>query len=52
MVNEFSSVLRLSTTTKVVEKGRDYINALMQSYIEYDLNEKNKIQNFDQLTWL
>lgn len=42
--NEFSSVLRLSTTTKVVEKGRDYINALMQSYIEYDLNEKNKIQ--------
>lgn len=44
MVNEFSSVLRLSTTTKVVEKGRDYINALMQAYIEYDLNEKNKIQ--------
>jgi capsular exopolysaccharide synthesis family protein len=42
--NEFSSVLKLSTTTKVVEKGRDYINALMQSYIEYDLNEKNKIQ--------
>lgn len=42
--NEYSSVLRLSTTTKVVEKGRDYINALMQSYIEYDLNEKNKIQ--------
>lgn len=44
MVNEYSSVLRLSTTSKVVEKGRDYINALMQSYIEYDLNEKNKIQ--------
>lgn len=44
MENEYSSVLRLSTTTKVVEKGRDYINALMQSYIEYDLNEKNKIQ--------
>jgi len=43
-VNEFSSVLRLSTTSTVVEKGRDYINALMQSYIEYDLNEKNKIQ--------
>ncbi|TNF39923.1 MAG: tyrosine protein kinase, partial [Cytophagales bacterium] len=43
-VNEYSSVLRISTTTKVVEKGRDYINALMQSYIEYDLNEKNKIQ--------
>ncbi|WP_026953667.1 GumC family protein [Algoriphagus vanfongensis] len=44
MENEYSSVLRLSTTTKVVEKGRDYINALMESYIDYDLNEKNKIQ--------
>ncbi len=42
--NNYSSVLRLSTVTKVPEKGRDYINALMQSYIEYDLNEKNKIQ--------
>ncbi|WP_289031972.1 polysaccharide biosynthesis tyrosine autokinase [uncultured Algoriphagus sp.] len=42
--NQFSSVLNLTTTTKVVEKGRDYINALMESYIEYDLNEKNKIQ--------
>lgn len=42
--NEYSSVLRLSTTTKVVEKGRDYINALMESYIDFDLNEKNKIQ--------
>ncbi|NVK48507.1 MAG: polysaccharide biosynthesis tyrosine autokinase [Cyclobacteriaceae bacterium] len=40
----FSSVLTISTTTKVVEKGRDYINALMESYIDYDLNEKNKIQ--------
>ncbi|HAZ25254.1 MAG TPA: tyrosine protein kinase, partial [Algoriphagus sp.] len=29
---------------KVVEKGRDYINSLMESYINYDLNEKNKIQ--------
>ena len=44
MVNEYSSVLNITTTTKVVEKGRDYINALMQSYIDYDLNEKNKIQ--------
>ncbi|MEB2778386.1 polysaccharide biosynthesis tyrosine autokinase [Algoriphagus sp. D3-2-R+10] len=42
--NEYSSVLRLSTTTKVVEKGRDYINALMEAYIDYDLKEKNKIQ--------
>ncbi|WP_026952857.1 GumC family protein [Algoriphagus mannitolivorans] len=43
-VNDYSSVLNITTTTKVVEKGRDYINALMQSYIDYDLNEKNKIQ--------
>lgn len=44
LVNEYSSVLKLSTNTKVVEKGRDYINALMTSYIDYDLNEKNRIQ--------
>ncbi|GAA0880869.1 tyrosine-protein kinase domain-containing protein [Algoriphagus jejuensis] len=44
MESEYSSVLKLTTNTKVVEKGRDYINALMHSYIEYDLNEKNKIQ--------
>lgn len=44
MVNEYSSVLKIGTTTKVPEKGRDYINSLMQSYIDYDLNEKNKIQ--------
>jgi len=42
--NEYSSVLRLSTTTKVVEKGRDYINSLMEAYIGYDLREKNKTQ--------
>jgi len=42
--NEYSSVLRLSTTTKVVEKGRDYINSLMAAYIGYDLREKNKTQ--------
>jgi capsular exopolysaccharide synthesis family protein len=42
--NEYSSVLRLTTTTKVVEKGRDYINSLMEAYIGYDLREKNKIQ--------
>ncbi|MBC6369180.1 polysaccharide biosynthesis tyrosine autokinase [Algoriphagus sp. AK58] len=44
LANDYSSVLRISTVTKVPEKGRDYINALMQSYIDYDLNEKNKIQ--------
>jgi capsular exopolysaccharide synthesis family protein len=42
--NQYSSVLRLTTTTKVMEKGRDYINSLMEAYIGYDLREKNKIQ--------
>lgn len=42
--NEYSSVLRLTTTTKVVEKGRDYINSLMEAYIGYDLQEKNRTQ--------
>ncbi len=44
LANEFGSVLDISLTTKLVEKGSDYINALMLSYIEYDLNEKNQIQ--------
>ncbi|MDG1275673.1 MAG: polysaccharide biosynthesis tyrosine autokinase [Algoriphagus sp.] len=42
--NEYSSVLRLTTTSKVVEKGRDYINSLMEAYIGYDLREKNRTQ--------
>jgi hypothetical protein len=42
--NEYSSFLRLTTTSKVVEKGRDYINSLMEAYIGYDLREKNKTQ--------
>lgn len=44
LANEYGSVLNLTTKTKVVEKGSDYINALMESYIEYDLSEKNRIQ--------
>ncbi|MDN3204680.1 GumC family protein [Algoriphagus sediminis] len=44
LANEYGSVLNISLTTKVVEKGSDYINALMLSYIEFDLNEKNQIQ--------
>ena len=42
--NEYSSVLRLTTTSTVVEKGRDYINSLMEAYIGYDLQEKNRTQ--------
>ncbi len=41
--NNFGSVLQVSMTTSVVEKGRDYVNALMDSYIEYDLKEKNQM---------
>ncbi|MHA7131843.1 GumC family protein [Algoriphagus namhaensis] len=44
LANEYGSVLNVSLVTKVVEKGSDYINALMLSYIEYDLSEKNQIQ--------
>ena len=40
---DFGSVLEVVLVTKVVEKGRDYVNALMDSFIEYDLREKNKI---------
>ncbi|GGZ27025.1 sugar transporter [Echinicola pacifica] len=39
----YGSVLQVSLVTKVVEKGRDYINALMVAFIEHDLKEKNLI---------
>ena len=40
---DYGSVLEVSLVTTVVEKGRDYVNALMDSFIEYDLDEKNRI---------
>src|SRR5690606_24640934 len=40
---DFGSVLEVALVTKVMEKGRDYVNALMDSFIEYDLREKNRI---------
>ncbi|WP_332912451.1 hypothetical protein [Algoriphagus boritolerans] len=42
-INSYGTVLQVSMTTKVVEKGRDYVNALMDSYIEYNLKEKNQM---------
>lgn len=42
-INSYGTVLQVSTITKVVEKGRDYVNALMDSYIDYDLKEKNRM---------
>lgn len=40
---DFGSVLEVALVTKVMEKGRDYVNALMDSFIEYGLREKNRI---------
>lgn len=39
----FGSVLEVSLVSTVVEKGRDYVNALMDTFMEYDLREKNRI---------
>lgn len=39
----FGSVLEVRLETTVVEKGRDYVNSLMDAFIEYDLREKNRI---------
>lgn len=39
----YGSVLEVSMVTKVVEKGSDYVNALMDAFLEYDLREKNLI---------
>ncbi|MCC5935825.1 MAG: polysaccharide biosynthesis tyrosine autokinase [Lunatimonas sp.] len=39
----YGSVLEVSMVTKVVEKGSDYVNALMDAFLEYDLKEKNLI---------
>ncbi|MBN3518760.1 polysaccharide biosynthesis tyrosine autokinase [Algoriphagus lutimaris] len=40
-INSYGTVLQVTMVTKVVEKGRDYVNALMDSYIDYNLKEKN-----------
>lgn len=42
-INSYGTVLQVSMVTRVVEKGRDYVNSLMESYIDYDLKEKNRI---------
>lgn len=39
----YGSVLEVSMVTKIVEKGSDYVNALMDSFLDYDLKEKNRI---------
>lgn len=42
-INSYGTVLQVSMVTTVVEKGRDYVNALMDSYILYNLREKNQM---------
>lgn len=42
-INSYGTVLQVSMVSQVVEKGRDYVNSLMDSYIEFDLKEKNRI---------
>ncbi|WP_114750996.1 GumC family protein [Pleomorphovibrio marinus] len=42
MIN-YGSVLEVSMVTKVVDKGSDYVNALMDAFLEHDLREKNRI---------
>lgn len=42
LVNSAATVLEIKMTSSVIEKGRDYINALMESYLDYELKEKNK----------
>ena len=42
-LNSYGTVLQVSMVSTVVEKGRDYVNALMDSYLDYDLKEKNRI---------
>lgn len=42
-INSYGTVLQVSMATKVVEKGRDYVNSLMDAYIEYSLKEKNQM---------
>ncbi|WP_439475791.1 GumC family protein [Algoriphagus formosus] len=50
-INSYGTVLQVSMVTKVVEKGRDYVNALMDSYIIYNLKEKNQMTE-NTLTFL
>ncbi|SDD40839.1 capsular exopolysaccharide family [Algoriphagus faecimaris] len=42
-INSYGTVLQVTMATKVVEKGRDYVNSLMDAYIEYSLKEKNQM---------
>lgn len=40
-----SSILNLSMAVPNIEKGQTYLNALMETYLELELQEKNEIAN-------
>ncbi|WP_194778215.1 GumC family protein [Pararhodonellum marinum] len=41
-VDKMSTILELGINTNLASKGRDYLNALMQAYIENELEQKNQ----------
>lgn len=41
-VERSSSILELSLNANLTQKGIDYLNALMEAYLENELNQKNK----------
>ena len=45
LVEKFSSILDLSLIVPNQEKGETYLNTLMQTYLELELQEKNEIAN-------
>ncbi|WP_026968957.1 GumC family protein [Algoriphagus terrigena] len=45
LVEKFSSILDLSLIIPNQEKGETYLNTLMQTYLELELQEKNEIAN-------
>ncbi|RPA66580.1 polysaccharide biosynthesis tyrosine autokinase [Cyclobacteriaceae bacterium YHN15] len=41
-VEKFSSILQLSINSNLASKGVDYLNALMEAYLENELSQKNQ----------
>jgi capsular exopolysaccharide synthesis family protein len=41
-VDKYSSILQLSINSNLPSKGVDYLNALMEAYLENELNQKNR----------
>jgi capsular exopolysaccharide synthesis family protein len=43
LLNNFGSTLQIIHSASLLDKGQDYVNALMESFLENDLKEKNRI---------